>query len=142
MSLKEVTLYFVAGALLLSVLQVTGALVAIQGFLTPLTVGWLQLRRRHPTPSSWASCAATSAPRGCSDARRAEEAPAGGRRATGGRPGLPDRRSGASAAGCPLLTCSHCGLKLETFAFRCPRCLGDIPLGCSGNCRSCGKGKG
>jgi ferrous iron transport protein B len=43
MFLKEVTLYFVAGALLLSVLQVTGALVAIQGLLTPLTVGWLQL---------------------------------------------------------------------------------------------------
>jgi ferrous iron transport protein B len=43
MFLKEVTLYFVAGALLLSLLQVTGALVALQGLLTPLTVGWLRL---------------------------------------------------------------------------------------------------
>jgi ferrous iron transport protein B len=33
----------VAGALLLSVLEVTGALQALQGLLTPLTVGWLQL---------------------------------------------------------------------------------------------------
>jgi ferrous iron transport protein B len=43
MFLKEVTLYFVVGALLLSVLQVTGALVALQGLLTPLTVDWLRL---------------------------------------------------------------------------------------------------
>ena len=43
MFLKEVTLYFVAGALLLSVLEVTGALQALQGILAPLTVGWLEL---------------------------------------------------------------------------------------------------
>ena len=43
MFLKEVTLYFVAGALLLSVLQVTGALVALQGLLAPLTTWWLGL---------------------------------------------------------------------------------------------------
>ena len=43
MFLKEVTLYFVAGALLLSVLEVTGALQALQGLLAPLTVGWLEL---------------------------------------------------------------------------------------------------
>jgi len=43
MFLKEVTLYFVAGALLLSVLEVTGALVALQGLLAPLTTWWLGL---------------------------------------------------------------------------------------------------
>jgi ferrous iron transport protein B len=43
MFLKEVTVYFVAGALLLSVLQVTGALVALQGLLAPLTTWWLRL---------------------------------------------------------------------------------------------------
>jgi ferrous iron transport protein B len=43
MFLKEVSLYFVIGALLLSVLEVTGALTALQGMLAPLTVGWLQL---------------------------------------------------------------------------------------------------
>lgn len=43
MFLKEVSLYFVAGALLLSVLDVTGALEALQGLLAPLTVGWLEL---------------------------------------------------------------------------------------------------
>jgi ferrous iron transport protein B len=43
MFLKEVSLYFVAGALLLSVLQATGALQALQGVMTPLTVGWLGL---------------------------------------------------------------------------------------------------
>jgi len=43
------------------------------------------------------------------------------------------------AATCGLLTCPHCGLRLETPAFRCPRCLEDIPLGCGGNCRECGK---
>lgn len=43
MFMKEVTLYFAAGALLLSVLNLTGALVRLQGVLTPLTVGWLHL---------------------------------------------------------------------------------------------------
>ena len=43
MFLKEVSLYFVAGALLLSVLEITGALAALQGALAPLTVGWLEL---------------------------------------------------------------------------------------------------
>ena len=41
MFLKEVSLYFVAGALLLSILEITGALAALQGLLAPLTVGWL-----------------------------------------------------------------------------------------------------
>ncbi len=48
MFLKEVSLYFVIGALLLSVLEVTGALTALQGILAPLTVGWLEL----PTAAS------------------------------------------------------------------------------------------
>ena len=43
MFLREVILYFVAGALLLSVLQITGALQGLQILLTPLTVGWLGL---------------------------------------------------------------------------------------------------
>ena len=43
MFLREVILYFVAGALLLSVLEVTGALAGLQGILSPLTVGWLGL---------------------------------------------------------------------------------------------------
>ena len=43
MFMKEVTLYFAAGALLLSVLNLTGALTWLQGVLTPLTVGWLRL---------------------------------------------------------------------------------------------------
>jgi ferrous iron transport protein B len=43
MFLKEVSIYFVAGALLLSVLEVTGALQALQRLLAPLTVGWLEL---------------------------------------------------------------------------------------------------
>ncbi|MCL4554197.1 MAG: ferrous iron transport protein B [Actinobacteria bacterium] len=41
--MKEVTLFFVAGALLISTLSVTGALVRIKGALEPLTVGWLGL---------------------------------------------------------------------------------------------------
>ncbi len=41
--LREVTVYFAAGALLISVLQVTGALQSIQSWLVPLTVGWLDL---------------------------------------------------------------------------------------------------
>ena len=43
MFLSEVSLYFVAGALLLSVLQATGALQGLQRLMTPLTVGWLGL---------------------------------------------------------------------------------------------------
>lgn len=43
MFLREVSLYFVAGALLLSVLQATGALHGLQRLMTPLTVGWLGL---------------------------------------------------------------------------------------------------
>jgi ferrous iron transport protein B len=43
MFMKEVTLYFAAGALLLSVLNLTGALAWLQGALTPLTVWWLHL---------------------------------------------------------------------------------------------------
>lgn len=43
---------------------------------------------------------------------------------------------------CGLLTCPECGLELETLVLRCPRCLATIPLGCSGNCRECGKDDG
>jgi ferrous iron transport protein B len=43
MFLREVSLYFVAGALLLSILQVTGALQGLQDLMTPLTAGWLEL---------------------------------------------------------------------------------------------------
>ncbi len=43
MFMKEVVLYFAAGALLLSVLSITGALTWLQNVLTPLTVGWLRL---------------------------------------------------------------------------------------------------
>lgn len=41
--MKEVTLFFVAGSLLISTLSVTGALVRIKAALEPLTVGWLGL---------------------------------------------------------------------------------------------------
>ncbi len=41
--MKEVTVFFVLGALAISVLEVTGALSAIQAFAVPLTVGWLGL---------------------------------------------------------------------------------------------------
>lgn len=41
--MKEVTLFFVIGALGISVLDVTGSLAWIKGALTPLTVGWLGL---------------------------------------------------------------------------------------------------
>ncbi len=43
MFLREVTLYFVAGALLLGTLQVTGALRGLQRALAPVTVWWLDL---------------------------------------------------------------------------------------------------
>jgi len=42
-------------------------------------------------------------------------------------------------AKCGLLTCPHCGLAFETLTLRCPRCRADIPLGCGGNCSTCGK---
>jgi len=41
--MKEVTVFFLAGALLISALEVTGALAWIQTALVPLTVGWLGL---------------------------------------------------------------------------------------------------
>ncbi len=41
--MKEVTLFFAAGALLISLLEVTGALGWIIGVARPLTVGWLGL---------------------------------------------------------------------------------------------------
>jgi ferrous iron transport protein B len=41
--MKEVALFFVGGAVLISTLQVTGALIWIQHVATPLTVGWLHL---------------------------------------------------------------------------------------------------
>ncbi|MFA4966319.1 MAG: ferrous iron transport protein B [Thermoleophilia bacterium] len=43
MFIREVTVYFAAGALLLSVLQISGALGGLQGLLRPLTVNWLHL---------------------------------------------------------------------------------------------------
>lgn len=47
--LREVTLYFAVGALLISVLQVTGALQRIQELFVPLTVGWLDLPAQAST---------------------------------------------------------------------------------------------
>ena len=41
--MKEVAVFFVAGALLISILDVSGALAWIQNALIPLTVGWLGL---------------------------------------------------------------------------------------------------
>jgi len=41
--MKEVTVFFALGALAISVLDVSGALAAIQRFAVPLTVGWLGL---------------------------------------------------------------------------------------------------
>ncbi len=41
--MKEVTIFFAAGALIISVLEVTGSLDWIIGVAAPLTVGWLQL---------------------------------------------------------------------------------------------------
>lgn len=41
--MKEVTIFFLIGALIISVLDVTGALAWIQDALIPLTVGWLGL---------------------------------------------------------------------------------------------------
>ncbi|GAB4267598.1 MAG: ferrous iron transport protein B [Thermoleophilia bacterium] len=49
MFIREVSLYFAAGALLLSVLQATGALAAAQDFLAPLTERWLMLPREAAT---------------------------------------------------------------------------------------------
>jgi hypothetical protein len=55
--------------------------------------------------------------------------------------GGPAAGAGPEPTSCGLLTCPHCGLRLETLVFRCPRCLEDVPLGCSGDCRSCGKAR-
>jgi ferrous iron transport protein B len=41
--MKEVTVFFLLGALAISVLEITGALEAIQAFAVPLTVSWLGL---------------------------------------------------------------------------------------------------
>lgn len=41
--MSEVSLFFIAGAAIISTLEVTGALAAIQRAATPLTVGWLRL---------------------------------------------------------------------------------------------------
>jgi ferrous iron transport protein B len=49
MFLREVTVYFAAGALLISILQLTGLLEAAQGGLAPLTEGWLNLPREAAT---------------------------------------------------------------------------------------------
>ena len=45
----------------------------------------------------------------------------------------------ATPSTCGLLTCPNCGLGMETLTLRCPRCRADIPLGCGGNCSTCGK---
>lgn len=49
MFLREVSLYFVVGSLLLGVLQVTGSLVSAQRWLAPLTERWLLLPRETAT---------------------------------------------------------------------------------------------
>ena len=43
MFIKEVTVFFALGALLLAIMQVTGLLQGVQGALTPLTERWLRL---------------------------------------------------------------------------------------------------
>lgn len=55
------------------------------------------------------------------------------------RPQAPTVPEAAAPAACALLRCPQCGLELETLALRCPRCRADIPFGCGGDCRSCGK---
>ncbi|MDO8986808.1 MAG: ferrous iron transport protein B, partial [Coriobacteriia bacterium] len=47
--MREVALFFVIGALLISALEVTGALAWIQTALIPLTVGWLGLPKEAAT---------------------------------------------------------------------------------------------
>ncbi len=47
--IREVTVYFAAGALLIGILQVTGALVAAQDLAAPLVEGWLRLPREAAT---------------------------------------------------------------------------------------------
>jgi ferrous iron transport protein B len=47
--MKEVTLFFLAGAAIISLLQITGALAWIQDALIPLTVGWLHLPKEAAT---------------------------------------------------------------------------------------------
>ena len=49
MFLREVSLYFALGALLIGVLDLTGALVAAQGVMAPLTENWLHLPREAAT---------------------------------------------------------------------------------------------
>jgi ferrous iron transport protein B len=43
MFLREVTVYFAIGALIISVMQISGLLESAQRALAPLTVGWLHL---------------------------------------------------------------------------------------------------
>jgi len=40
------------------------------------------------------------------------------------------------------VSCPKCGLVLTQFSLRCPRCLEPLPLGCSGDCKKCGKEPG
>jgi ferrous iron transport protein B len=49
MFIREVALFFAIGALLLSILQTTGALQAVQDLLAPLTVRWLALPKEAAT---------------------------------------------------------------------------------------------
>jgi hypothetical protein len=72
-----------------------------------------------PTPSQPAVAAATGAARGAAEGAAVA--------------------ADAAPSKCGLLTCPRCGLRLETLTLRCPRCRADIPLGCGGNCSTCGK---
>ncbi|KJS22679.1 MAG: iron transporter [Clostridiaceae bacterium BRH_c20a] len=47
--LKEATPLFAIGAFIISVMELTGLLKALQNFLTPLTVGWLNLPKEAST---------------------------------------------------------------------------------------------
>ncbi len=49
MFLKEATPLFVLGAVIITVLQFSGALVAVQNFMMPLTVKWLELPKETAT---------------------------------------------------------------------------------------------
>ena len=47
--MREVSVFFLAGAALISVLDITGALTWVQGAAEPLTVGWLHLPKEAAT---------------------------------------------------------------------------------------------
>ena len=37
------------------------------------------------------------------------------------------------------MRCEKCGLVVQKPTLLCPRCRAAMPLGCSGNCKECGK---